>query len=149
MTALDRMVGSVTAPASHPEERATTPPPSGLPTRITYFHRHHYRRSHLTTRITHVQPSTHTRVGTSSYISDTLDAFGAITPGGSGLANTSGVLSPSGPGSPLGERHARPGLFSASLSRAHSITDMTAIESGLLVARLHAHLRGRARQGLT
>lgn len=46
-------------------------------------------------------------------------------------------LSPSGPGSPLGERNnARPGLFSASLSRAHSLSDVTTLDpsSGLLMA---------------
>lgn len=63
---------------------------------------------------------------------------GLTTPGGSVLASSvaaPGALSPSGPGSPLGERHGtRPGLFSASLSRAHSVTDMTTIESGLLGA---------------
>lgn len=61
---------------------------------------------------------------------------GLTTPGGSVMANGiahGGILSPTGAGSPLGERHAsRPGLFAASLSRAHSVTDMASIESGLL-----------------
>ncbi|TKY85133.1 hypothetical protein EX895_006213 [Sporisorium graminicola] len=55
---------------------------------------------------------------------------GLTTPGG----NASGALSPGGPGSPLGERTIRPGLFSASLSRAHSVADMSTVESGLLLA---------------
>ena len=62
---------------------------------------------------------------------------GLTTPGGTLHASSvaaGGALSPTGPGSPLGERHARPNLFAASLSRAHSVTDMSSIESGLLVA---------------
>ena len=62
---------------------------------------------------------------------------GLTTPGGTVMASSvasGGVLSPPGPGSPLGERHSRPGLFAASLSRAHSVTDMPTIESGLLAA---------------
>lgn len=59
---------------------------------------------------------------------------GVNTPGGTGSGGAAGALSPTGPGSPLGERHARTGLFAASLSRAHSVTDMASIESSLLVA---------------
>ncbi|SPO22712.1 related to YND1 - apyrase (NDPase/NTPase) [Ustilago trichophora] len=62
---------------------------------------------------------------------------GLATPGGTIHASSvapGGTLSPTGPGSPLGERHVRPNLFAASLSRAHSVTDMTTIESNLLVA---------------
>ncbi|SJX61065.1 related to YND1-apyrase (NDPase/NTPase) [Sporisorium reilianum f. sp. reilianum] len=65
---------------------------------------------------------------------------GLTTPGG----NVNGALSPSGPSSPLGERTIRPGLFSASLSRAHSVADMATVESGLLLAPT---TRAPSRQG--
>ncbi|SNX82367.1 related to YND1 - apyrase (NDPase/NTPase) [Melanopsichium pennsylvanicum] len=74
---------------------------------------------------------------------------GLTTPGGTIMVSSSapgGVVSPTGGGSPLGERHNRPNLFAASLSRAHSITDLTTIESGLLGAHT-ATTRTPSRQG--
>ncbi|GAC97297.1 hypothetical protein PHSY_004882 [Pseudozyma hubeiensis SY62] len=58
---------------------------------------------------------------------------GLTTPGGSG-GLVSGAVPASGPSSPLSERNTqtRPGLFSASMSRAHSVADLAATETGLL-----------------
>ncbi|PWZ01039.1 hypothetical protein BCV70DRAFT_88725 [Testicularia cyperi] len=72
----------------------------------------------------------------------------AASQGVGSLGPLGAVGSPSTVGSPLGESAAssgtRPGLFAASLSRAHSLSDVTTLESGLLTTPA---VRTPSRQG--